>query len=225
MTRLRLALLAAPLIAACGIVGYDIASRRMIIDPIDLIVFDSDSGAVEVYAFDRTAVNIIYALKGFDTAIEDVGTELEDRTLQAFIGCNDRDVCNADFYCEVPFGTAIEATARKGDVKFTGVDAEMTVVVTAGNFDGVDLGAAPLDLEVDTGAVTISWISPPTAANITVADGPVTLTLPAGTYQCDLQADDGEVDNQGVTCDPAATAVIAVAVAHGDITLLPAQAP
>lgn len=208
------------LTASCGNIGYDITSRQMFLGPIDRIVFDSDSGAVEVYAFDRNAVNMYYTLSAFDTGIEDIAMDQDGADIDAHILCTGKDLCTADFYAEVPLGTKIEIAARSGGVTLTGVDAELEATVTAGDVTGYELGATTLDLAVETGNVTISWAAPPTSADIKVTTGAVALTLPAGAYQCDFTAADGKIDNQGVTCDPAAASVLKVNVDSGDITLL-----
>ena len=51
------------------------------------------------------------------------------------------------------------------------------------------------------------------------------LTLPPGTYVCELDTADGAIDTTGVTCDPTATAIIHVDVEVGDITLVPGPMP
>ncbi len=226
MSRSRLAVRVLPLaflvslaLAACGVVIYDTSSRVLILEPVKRIVFDSDSGKVEVYAFNRTAINLLYNLTGFETGIADVGHELDGDVLRAIIACEGDDLCNANFYAEVPFGTAIEIRAASGDVKLTGVDAEVTAVVTAGAVDGVGLTTPSFNLKVETGAVTLAWVSPPTTLEVTVAAGDVSLTLPTGTYRCDLAAADGAIDSQGITCDPAATASLKISVDSGDIHL------
>jgi hypothetical protein len=208
------------LVGACGVIGYDITSRQMFLGPIDRIVFDSDSGAVEVYAYDRNAVNMYFSLRGFDTGIEDIAMDQDGADIDAHIACTGKDLCTADFYAEVPLGTRLEIAARGGGVTLTGVDADVNATVVAGDFIGFDLGATALGLAVETGNVTISWADPPTAADIRVTTGTVALTLPAGSYQCDLSATDGKVDNRGVTCDPAATSLLKVTVDRGDIKLL-----
>ncbi|HEY0132929.1 MAG TPA: DUF4097 family beta strand repeat-containing protein [Nannocystis sp.] len=223
MSRSRLAARVLPLglllASACGVVIYDTSSRVLILEPVERMVFDSDSGAVEVFAFNRTAISLFYYLTGFETGIADVGHELDGEALRAVIACEGDDLCQADFYAEVPLGTAIEIRAASGDVKLTGVDAEVTAVVTAGAVEGVGLDSPTFSLEVGTGAVTLAWDSPPMTLNITVAAGDVSLTLPPGSYQCDFTTADGAVESQGITCDPAAAATLKISVDSGDIHL------
>jgi hypothetical protein len=119
----------------------------LILEPVERMVFDSDGGAVEVYAFDRTAISLFYALTGLETSIADVGHKLEGDVLRAVIACDGDDLCNANFYAEIPLGTSLEIRAASGDVKLTGIDGEVTAVVTAGAVDGVGLDSPRFDLE------------------------------------------------------------------------------
>ena len=219
MSASRLLALAALALTACGVVIYDTSSRVLILEPVERMVFESDGGAIEVHAFDRTAISLFYALTGLETSIADVGHELDGDVLRAVIACEGDDLCNADFYAEVPLGTSLEIRAASGDVKLTGVDAEVTAVVTAGAVDGVGLDSPNFKLEVETGDVALAWHSPPTTLDITVAAGDVSLTLPSGSYRCDFAAADGAVERQGITCDPAATASLKISVDSGDIHL------
>lgn len=219
--RLALALAVSLLVGACGVIGYDMTSRQMFLGPIDRIAFDSDSGAVEVFAFNRTAVNMVFYLFGFDSSIEDIGMDQDGADIDAYILCNGKDVCMADFYAEVPLGTRVDITARDGDVTLTGVDAEVNARVTAGDVTGYKFGATLLDLAVETGDVTIEWTDLPTTTKIAVGTGTVALTLPEGTYRCELTAAAGQIDNQGIDCNPEAASVLAVAVDRGDIQLRP----
>jgi hypothetical protein len=219
MNASRLLALVPLALAACGVIIYDTTSRVLILEPVERMVFDSDGGGVEVHAFDRTAISLFYALTGFETSIVDVGHALEGDALRAFIACEGDDLCNADFYAETPLATPLEIRAESGDVKLTGVAADVTAVVTAGAVDGVALDSPTFHLTVETGVVTLQWDTTPTTLQIAVTTGAVDLTLPAGAYRCELAAADGAVDNQGVTCDPTAAATLAISVQRGDIRL------
>lgn len=214
----RLAALLVPALAGgCGIVLYDTSSRALILDPVERVVFESDSGSVEVYAFNRTAITILYYLTGSDTGIDEVAVAVDGDDLRASIAC-DGDDCNADFSCEVPLGTEIVIRADNGGVKLIGVDAPISAVVSAGDVEGIKLRSPAIDLEVEAGDVTLD-LAVVDAVAITVEAGAVSLTLPAGSYRCELDAADGEVTTTGITCDPAATATVTVTVQTGDITL------
>ena len=214
---LRHILLAPLLLTACGVVIYDITNRELILEPVRRVIYDIDSGSVEVYAFKRNAINSAYYLTGYETSIKDVGHTLDGDVLHAIMDCDGDELCNANFFTEVPLGTEIEIHSHSGGVKLTGVDAEVEAEVEAGDFTGVGLRSPTFDLSLTSGAVTIDWLDPPETMQIAVESGDVTLTLPAGTYRCDFTTADGAVDNTGITCDPAATASLAISVQTGDI--------
>lgn len=220
----RLAFLAALLpLTACGDILYDQNQRRLILEPVERVVFDVDNGSVEIFTFDRTAISILYYLRGSGSNIEDVEVDLlegdDGHEILAFIKCgDDLELCIADFYCETPLGTPIDATIPNGGLKLIGVDAPVTATTGTGA-TGIHLAIPTLDLEVAEGDVTLAYEAAPQSIEISVAVGNVDLTLPAGSYRCDLDAADGDVDPGDITCDDAATSTLEISVASGNITL------
>jgi hypothetical protein len=219
----RLALAAPALLSmggasVCGVVMYDTSQRELILEPKEQISFALDSGSINVYALDRTAIVLSYYLTGSDTGIERVGRDIRETSIDAFILC-EGDFCNADFSADVPLGTAISADTENGSVTLIGVDGDISSRVMGGDFTGIGLGSAALDLELDEGLVTIGWKSAPTDVRIGVTTGDVELTLPAGSYRCDLTTTDGELDSSAITCDDAADVTLSVLVQTGNITV------
>lgn len=218
---LRSLALALPVLAgACkwADILYDTSSRSLILEPIEQVRFTLDSGNVELIAFNRTAINLFYALTGSEHDIGDIGYEVADTELQAFIECTDpHGFCNANFSLEVPYGTRIIATTRNGGVKLTGVDAEIVADVVGGDFDGLELNSPSLDVATETGNITIDQLSAPATVKLAARTGNVDLTLPAGSYRCVLEASDGAVVTTGILCDDTATSLIKIDVTTGDI--------
>lgn len=223
--RLRLLVLGAlPLGgAACGEILVDIAQRDLILDPVTSVDFVVDRGDVEVYAFERNGINLYYYMFGSLDIIGAVGHELGDADLSVFSECaSTKGLCKVSWYAEIMLGTAVDVHTGKGAVKLTGVDGPITADVVGGGFDGVALGSPVLDVIVDEGDVVVEWTTAPMQASIDVGTGNVTLTLPAGSYRCDLDTADGEIDTTDVVCDDAATVTLDVTVRDvGDITLVP----
>ena len=213
--------LALPVLAgACmwGDVLYDTSQRALILEPIDQVRFTLDHGNVEVFAFNRTAINLFYYLTGAENEIGEVGYKIADTELQAFIECADPDgFCNANFSVEVPYGTRILATTHNGGVKLTGVDAEIVAVVAGGDFEGVELSSPSLDVAALTGNITIVQLSAPMTLQLAALTGNVDLTLPAGSYHCERAASDGDIVTTGIICDDTATSRIKIDVTTGDI--------
>lgn len=219
-TQIAALFLAMPLLGGagiCGVVLYDIAIREIVYDPVKRVNFTSDSGYVEVVASKRNGTSVWFYMTGSEPDIDDVGQRVDGDTLEVFALCAG-DYCNANFSVDVPFGTEISASTANGALKLTHVDASVVADVVGGDVTGVQLRVPTLDLTVAAGAVTLELLVPPEAVHITVEEGSVALTLPAGAYRCDLCAS-GTIDTTGITCDDAAPALLAIAVATGDIAV------
>jgi hypothetical protein len=209
----------------CGEVLADISQRELVLDPIDEITFEVDAGAVEVYAFNRNGTSLFYYLLG---SLYDIGTvawEVVDDTLEVVSLCESTEHCKVSWYAEVPYGTGVDVQTHNGGVKVTGVDAAVTADVAGGGFDGAHLRSDAVDVTVEAGDVTVEMFVAPTSARFTVGEGNVQLTLPPGTYVCELDTADGAIDTTGVTCDATAASTILVDVEVGDITLVPGPMP
>jgi hypothetical protein len=211
--------------AVCGVALVDITQRDLILEPVETIDFDVDSGAVEVYASDRNGISLFSYMVGSLYDIGDVGFYLEGDHLDVVTVCERTDFCNVNWYAEVMLGTSVDVRTGNGAVKLSGVDAPITAEVVGGGFDGVELRAPTLEIDVEEGDVAIEWLEPPTSAAITVGTGAVSLTLPEGSYRCDLATAEGEVVTTGITCDDASTNLVHVDVEAGDITLAPGAMP
>ena len=214
---------ALPLLAGAGVCGdvlYDISQRALILDPVERVRFTSDSGAVEVSAFARRGIILLYNLPASEHDIGAPGSEVAAPELRAFIRCDDPDgFCAADFNVEVPLGTEIVAETMNGGVKLTGVDADVDAVVAGGELGGVGVGCPPLAGGGAGGRVVVDMRAPPDSARVSVGAGAVDLTLPAGSYRCELRASDGAVTITDIVCDPAAARLVAIDVTTGDIRL------
>lgn len=223
-----LLLAALALIPACGDVLYDQSQRALILEPVDRVTFDLDIGSVDVFAFNRTAISLLYYMSGAESQIVDVGWELRDDEVHGFIDCKtivDQHSCLADFTVEVPYGTAVVSHTTQGNLTLTGVDAPVEATV-AGTVTATGLAAPTLDVEVsgdcldaDGGCVNLAYISPPQSVRVTVEAGDLNLTLPAGSYRCDLTTAEGDIDRGDVACDDAATSSLEISVGTGNITL------
>lgn len=209
----------------CGEVLADISQRELILEPIEAIELEVDAGAVEVYAFNRNGTSLFYYLVG---SLYDIGTvdwQLDDDTLDVTSLCDSTENCKVSWYVEVPYGTAVDVLTHDGAVKISGVDAAITADVAGGGFDGALVRAPVVDVTVQAGDVKVDMIAAPTNARFSVGEGNVELTVPPGTYVCELDTADGAIDTTGVTCDSTAAATIHVEVEVGDITLVPGPMP
>ncbi|MFY0539149.1 hypothetical protein [Nannocystis pusilla] len=209
----------------CGVVLVDIAQRDLIIEPITSISVSTDQGSIEVDAVGRNGTSLLYYMVGSLRDIGDVGHELDGDHLDAIAICNRLSFCNVNWTAEIPLGgIAVDIQAKDGSAKLLAVDGPVTADV-AGGLEAVHLRSPELTVTVEAGDVVVDFVDAPTAVNIDVGEGNVELTLPPGSYRCDLESGDGEVDSAAITCDPAATSAIQISVGTGDIVVLEGQAP
>lgn len=201
----------------CGLI-YDIGQLQLVLDPIDRVDFTSDAGGLEVFAFDRNGTVVSYYLYGYDASLDEVGYAVDGDDLDVFMRKGGPAEVTADFYLEVPLGTRLQLQVADGPVKLTGVDAEVSGSVDAGDVEGVKLAAPSLDLDVLAGAVTLEFVAAPDRLAVTASAGDISVTVPAGAYRCDLEAD-GEPTLVDVTCDDAATAELVLAAPAGEIRI------
>jgi hypothetical protein len=214
-----LALLTAPVLAGAGTCGiiYDTSQLQLVLEPVEAIDVASDAGALEVYAFDRTGVVVSYHLFGYDASLKDVDHAVDGDRLEVFMLKGGPAEVTADFYLEAPLATDLTFRVDDGPVKLTGVSGTISGTVGVGDVDGVHLLAPDLDLEVASGAVTLEFLARPTDVRVIADAGDIALTLPAGAYRCDLDAE-AEPVLKDITCDDAADASLVLA-ASGQIHL------
>lgn len=210
---------------ACGVVLVDLSQRDLVLEPAEAVDFVVDSGAVEIYAFDRNGISLFYYMVGNVDDIGEVGHSFDGDTLDVVSECSKDGFCNIDWYAEIMLGTAVDVVAGNGGVKLTGVDAPITADVVGGGFDGAALAAPTLDVTIDEGDANIVYAAAPTSATVTIGTGNANVTLPAGAYRCELETQDGDIDTTGIECDDAATAVITIAIEAGNIALIPGESP
>jgi hypothetical protein len=209
----------------CGVGLLDITQRELILEPVDSIDFEVDSGSIEVFTLDRNGVSLFYYMVGSTYDLGEVGHKIDGDTLDVITECEHSDFCNVDWYAEVAQSTAVSLRTSNGSVKLTAIDAPISADVTGGGVDAIDLTAPTVDVTVDEGDVTLGFLAPPTEVRVAVAAGAVAVTLPPGTYRCELDTADGELDTTGVTCDDTSTNLVQIDVEAGDITLLPGVMP
>lgn len=200
----------------CGII-YDTSSLQLVLEPVSVVDVESDGGGLEVFAFDRNGIVVSFYLYGYDASLDDVGFEVVDDTLDVFMLKAGPAEVTADFYLEVPLGTALTLAVDDGPVKLTGVDAPISGTVLAGDVEGVHLATTDVDLEV-SGAATLELLARPVTVRVTADTGDIAITVPAGAYRCDLEADKEPV-LKDITCDAAADAELILAAPAGEIRI------
>ena len=200
----------------CGVI-FDTSQRALILDPVARLDFASDSGGLELLAFDRHGFVVQYYLSGFQASLEDVGYRIADDALRVFLLRGGPADISADFYLEVPLGTELSLRADSGPVTIVGLDAPITGTIGEGDLHGSALAAPSLDLEVTHGEVDLAWATAPDSVRLHVETGDVTLSVPAGSYRCELRSGRDDTATAGITCDPAAAASLVIIADDGQI--------
>jgi hypothetical protein len=216
--RLLALLAAAPLLTAtnrCG-VYIEQTENLQFFEPVTRVAFDVHHGSITGTMYPRPSVYIKRHTSGFEAGVGEYGGEVVDDTLQLTGHCAIAHECWYDHMIEAPPGTALSFTFRDGYIELSEFDAEIEAEVGVGRFIGWEIAAPVVDLSYETGDVTIEFAATPERVTIAVGTGDVTLTLPAGPYRCDVTPKP-EID--GITCDEAAAAVLAITVETGAVTL------
>jgi hypothetical protein len=201
----------------CGLI-YDIGQLQLVLDPIERVDVDSDSGALEVFAFDRNGTVVSYYLSGYDASLDEMGYAVDGEDLDVFMRKGGPAAVSADFYLEVPLGTRVKLRVADGPVKLTGVDADVIGSVEIGDLEGVKLAAPEFDVDVVEGSVDLEFVTTPNRLAVIVTVGDINITVPPGAYRCDLE-DADEPALVGVTCDDAAIPELVLAAPAGAIRI------
>lgn len=211
-------LAAAPLLAGTDRCGLYIESTEnlQIYDDVARVVMDVHHGSVTGTAYERPSVYVKRHTSGFDPGVGDFGAEVEGDALTLTGHCDIPDECWYDHMLELPLGTGLDLTFLDGYVTLSRIDGPISARIGEGWFRGYELAAPRVDLEYEAGDVTIEFAAAPAAVTITIGSGDVELTLPAGAYACEVSP---APKLAGITCDPAATSTLTIAVESGAVTL------
>jgi hypothetical protein len=220
LASLAVALLALPVVMGPGRCGFvlDYTETMLITDEIDRVVLGVDDGSVVATMYDREATLLKRHTFTFEPSLETVSDEVEDGVLTLEARCKYEGNCRFDHMLELPLGIAIDITMLDSQISLGYIDSDIDVKFESGWFKGVRLASPNFDLSLTTGDVTVDFAAPPASVTIAVEEGDVAVELPAGAYRCALEAG-GAVENDGITCDDAAPALLDIKVRAGDITV------
>ena len=134
--------------------------------------------------------------------------------------CGGAPGCRVDHELRVPPHVSVVVQLRDGDVELGDLEGDVQVDVGLGKITGGRLRSASVDVRTEGGAIDLSFAAAPRRLVANAAAGDVSLRVPAGKYQCDLdpkvQATTGAF---GVTCDPSATATLAASTGVGKLRI------
>lgn len=208
----------APLLAGndrCGLF-IEQTENLQFYEPIALVELDVHHGSVQGTMFERPTIYVKRHTSGFDPGVGEFGQSVEDETLRLIGHCDIENECWYDHMLELTPGTGLDLTFRTGYIELSEIDGPITAAIEEGTFHGYRLAAPAVDLDYRKGHVVIEWARAPSEVVITVGEGDVALTLPAGSYACEVSP---APVLEGIVCDPEATGRLRVTAESGAVIL------
>lgn len=211
-------LAAAPLLLAvdrCGLY-IETTENLQFLAPVSRVVLDVHHGSVTATSFDRPSVSVKRHTSGFERGVGEASGAVDGDTLTLVAHCAIAGECWYNHMLELPLDTALELTFLDGYIEVGQLTGPLAASVETGHLRAYELASPTVDIDYGTGDVSLQFVAAPAEVMVVVGEGDVDITVPAGAYACDVSPAPAL---DGVTCDPAAPSVIAVAVASGRVTL------
>jgi hypothetical protein len=211
---------ASPLLAGAGTCGilFDLWSWEEITEHTDRVVMDVEEGAQSIAGYPRTGVRFQRHVYAYEASLGHADYFVEDGVFNVTFDCDGPATCFADHWLEVPDTLPIEIDLGSGTIAMIGLAGPVHMTLGSGAVGGDDLSVPDLELQGDdVEDVKLRWIVQPQRVVVDVGSGAVLVTLPAGSYACDLDGDATVAPE--IVCDPAATSTLSVHVEQGDVTI------
>ncbi|WAS95496.1 hypothetical protein [Nannocystis punicea] len=212
-----LALVAAA--AGCGKgIWYEFTEGFKYVEPFDHIDLDVDRGSLTFVAWPRPDATMKRHTSGFDKQFGPAEAGVEDGVLVITAACKTDDRCWYDHMLEFPTGVSVALRMQLGYVEIGYVDRELTAEIDEGGFAGVQLAGPVVDVSLGTGDIDVELVARPERVTLRSTAGDIALVVPTGSYRCEFAAPKAPAVD-GITCDPAADAVLDVTVDDGALTV------
>ena len=198
----------------------DFTETYLLTDPVELFEIVVDRGSLVAITYDLSAVKLKRHTFGLASSLVKPEYSIEDGVVRFESHCTGRkDECTWDHMLELPYGVGFDLTMTEALIDLTNTDGDITANFGLGDFKGSGLKSSHVDITAETATVVMEFATAPEAVTINLQAGNVTLTVPAGTYQCNFASAAGEVVMSGINCDATAASILDVQVAAGDITV------
>jgi len=205
----------------CG-VSLDYTETFLVTDPVERIVITVDDGTIDAVSYDRDTILFKRHVFALENALEPTSYSVEDGVLDSEGHCkHNDDTCSFDHLLELPLGVGFDITMDHAGIEMASIGGSITATFNSGHFRGLRLAVPQLEISASSAEIEAELAVVPESVVIDLDRGDVTLSLPAGEYQCLLDATNGEVtvEGDGIVCDDAATAVLDVHLRVGDIVV------
>lgn len=210
------------LAAAAGGCGkgiwYEFTEGFKYVEPFDHIDLDVDRGSLTFVAWPRPDATMKRHTSGFDKQFGPAAAGVEDGVLVITAACKTDDRCWYDHMLEFSTGVSVALRMQLGYVEIGYVDRELTAELDEGGFHGVQLAGPVVEVSLGTGDIDVELVARPERVRLEAGAGDIALTVPSGSYRCEFAAPKAPAV-AGVTCDPAADAVLDVTVDDGALTV------
>ncbi|WP_407989831.1 DUF4097 family beta strand repeat-containing protein [Kitasatospora sp. CMC57] len=185
-------------------------------EAVRVLVVDGGTGDVEVVG-EGSEVRVTEHQSYRGTAPA-AAHEVADGTLTLSYRCPE-DGCSVGYQVRVPAGTVVRVKAGTGNVRLTGLTAEVEASAGTGGITAERLGGREVQLTVGTGDVKAVFAVAPADVRVKAGTGSVRLTVPKGEeYAVEAAAGTGAVKVQ-VPVRTSAERRIVVRAATGDVTV------
>ena len=184
------------LLSACDWAGFDgekATDSESLSQSVSEVRFTNDSGDVKITVGDKLEVR---RKLDYHDAKPGKSYRVDGDTL-LLQACPERN-CSVSYDVTVPEGTKVSGHLDSGDVEITGV--------------------ASANVEAESGNVTVA-LDKPNGVTAATSSGNVDVTVPKGSYQVDIQADDVTNDVTNDLGDSSTGPSIALRVESGNVTL------
>jgi hypothetical protein len=213
------ALLAAVALGGCGKgIYYEFTEGFKYVEPFDHVDVDVDRGSLSFVAWPRPDATMKRHTSGFDKEFGPTDAYVDDGVLRITGACKTDDRCWYDHMLEFSTGVSVAIRMKLGYVEIGYVDRELTAIIDEGGFVGVQLAGPVVEVSLGTGDIDVELVAVPQRVTLAADAGDIALTVPTGSYRCEFAAPKAPAVD-GVTCDPAAAAVLDVTVEDGALTV------
>ncbi|WP_096327696.1 hypothetical protein [Nannocystis exedens] len=197
---------------------YEFTEGFKYVEPFDHIDLDVDRGSLTFVAWPRPDATMKRHTSGFDKEFGPADAGVDDGVLVITAACKTDDRCWYDHMLEFSTGVSVALRMKLGYVEIGYVDRELTAEIDEGGFYGVQLAGPVVEVSLGTGDIDVELVARPERVTLRSTAGDVALVVPTGSYRCEFTAPQAPAV-EGVTCDPAADAVLDVTVDDGALTV------
>ena len=193
--------------------------RTSSVDGVHEVVVELDAGTVTLRAGPGTTVGV-RVVRTWLWPEPDPAVAVADGVLSVLGRCPGIAVgCTISAELWIPHGTSVRVTTGTGAVVVARLDVPVLELDSrAGTVDVVDVSAARVRARTGTGDVTVSFLRPPSVADVASGTGDVVLTVPAGRYRVDADGRAGTAVTD-VVRDPGAARLLSARSSAGSVTI------